>query len=267
MLRKIVHWVISLSPNIRKRVLKNWYELFNHYLHKQNYPFLNYGYCDNNPPIELSVNDEEFRYSIQLYNQLLSKIDLREKHILEIGSGRGGGANFINQYFDHAGYTGIDISKKAITISNKLYKSDNVNFIWGDAEDLQFENCLFEVILNVESSHCYSSMDQFLSEVHRVLLPSGYFLFCDLREEHQVENFLNSLEKSNFELVEMKDISKHIISGLEKMSDDRISFINQNIPRVFRKSIESYSGVHEGDIFNSFLNGTRKYYSGVLSKA
>jgi hypothetical protein len=53
MLRKIVHWVISLSPNIRKRVLKNWYELLNHYLYKQNYPFLNYGYCDNNPPIEL----------------------------------------------------------------------------------------------------------------------------------------------------------------------------------------------------------------------
>ena len=142
-----------------------------------------------------------------------------------------------------------------------------MNFIWGDAEDLQFDNCQFEVILNVESSHCYSSMDQFLSEVHRVLLPSGFFLFCDLREEHQVDNFLNSLEKSNFELVEIEDISKHIISGLEKMSEDRISFINQNIPRVFRKSFESYSGVHEGDVFNSFLNGTRKYYSGVLSKA
>ena len=102
-MRKIIHWIISLSPNIRKWVLKNWYQLLNYYLYKQNYPFLNYGYCDNNPPIELSVNDEEFRYSIQLYNQLLSKIDLKEKHILEIGSGRGGGASFINKYFDHAG--------------------------------------------------------------------------------------------------------------------------------------------------------------------
>ena len=57
------------------------------------------------------------------------------------------------------------------------------------------------------------------------------------------------------------------VIGQEDHKIADFSFINQNIPRVFRKSIESYSGVHEGDIFNSFLNGTRKYYSGVLSKA
>ena len=49
-------------------------------------------------------------------------------------------------------FTGIDISKKAITISNKLYKSDNVNFIWGDAEDLQFENCQFDLTFLLEAN-------------------------------------------------------------------------------------------------------------------
>ena len=51
----------------------------------------------------------------------------------------------------------------------------------GDAENLPFEDNSFDAIINVESSHCYGNVEQFLREVHRVLRPGGDFLFVDLR--------------------------------------------------------------------------------------
>ena len=60
----------------------------------------------------------------------------------------------------------------------------------GDSESIPFEDEKFDVVLNVESSHCYGDMDQFMSEVTRVLKPGGHFLWCDLRPG-------NSREKTN----------------------------------------------------------------------
>jgi SAM-dependent methyltransferase len=39
-----------------------------------------------------------------------------------------------------------------------------------------------DAVVNIESSHCYESMDTFLSEACRVLRPGGRFFFADLRK-------------------------------------------------------------------------------------
>ncbi len=38
-----------------------------------------------------------------------------------------------------------------------------------------------DIILNVESSHCYQDQLKVFSENYRVLKPGGYLLWCDLR--------------------------------------------------------------------------------------
>ena len=35
----------------------------------------------------------------------------------------------------------------------------------GDSENLPFEDNTFDAVLNIESSHCYASMDKFIKEV------------------------------------------------------------------------------------------------------
>src|ERR1700744_1324176 len=63
--------------------------------------FLNYGYATSDSggtTLELEAADEANRYPIQLYNRVASAVDLRGKDVLEVGSGRGGGAAFIQKY-------------------------------------------------------------------------------------------------------------------------------------------------------------------------
>ena len=52
---------------------------------------MNYGFIDDNPP-ELEPEDESDRLFIQLYHMNIRDVDLAGKQVLEVGSGRGGGA-------------------------------------------------------------------------------------------------------------------------------------------------------------------------------
>jgi ubiquinone/menaquinone biosynthesis C-methylase UbiE len=45
--------------------------------------------------------------------------------------------------------------------------------VHGDAENLPFPQVSFDAVINVESAHCYGSIERFLAEVHRVLRPGG----------------------------------------------------------------------------------------------
>ncbi len=59
---------------------------------------MNYGYLgsdDETFSLELEPDDEKNRLSIQLYHFVVHEIDLKGQQVLEVGSGRGGGASFI----------------------------------------------------------------------------------------------------------------------------------------------------------------------------
>jgi ubiquinone/menaquinone biosynthesis C-methylase UbiE len=54
-----------------------------------------------------------------------------------------------------------------------------LSFIKGDAEALAFDAGSFGAVINIESSHCYGSMETFLANAKRVLCQKGYFLYAD----------------------------------------------------------------------------------------
>jgi len=47
----------------------------------------------------------------------------------------------------------------------------SLEYLVMDAEDLTFEDESFDSVVNIESSHCYSSRKVFFDNVHRVLRP------------------------------------------------------------------------------------------------
>ncbi|GIS42930.1 MAG: hypothetical protein Ct9H90mP15_09700 [Candidatus Neomarinimicrobiota bacterium] len=51
---------------------------------------------------------------------------------------------------------------------------------------MPFDNDSYDVIINVESSHCYPSIPQFLSEVKRVLKPGGFFAWTEFVQRKQL---------------------------------------------------------------------------------
>jgi ubiquinone/menaquinone biosynthesis C-methylase UbiE len=156
-----------------------------------------------------------------LYHHVASQIDLKGLKVLEVGSGRGGGSAYISKYLNASEMVGVDISPTAVELCNKIYNINNLTFKLGDSENLPFDDNTFDAIINVESSHCYASMSNFLKEAKRVLKPEGYFIFCDLRRKEYLEEKLEAINSNGFNVIEKKDITQNIIEASIKMTDDR----------------------------------------------
>jgi ubiquinone/menaquinone biosynthesis C-methylase UbiE len=85
-------------------------------------------------------------------------------------------------------YTGVDISKEMMDeLKRKLHEvPDNLTLIQADASSLMFEDDGFDVVLTTHVLHLLPNLFQGLSEIRRVLKPSGYYLACEnLQTQHQ----------------------------------------------------------------------------------
>ena len=74
--------------------------------------FMNYGFASENGTfdnLKLSPEDEGNRYFIQLYDFVTRNYDMKDKDVLEVGSGRGGGAAFLAKYKKPKKYIASDI--------------------------------------------------------------------------------------------------------------------------------------------------------------
>ena len=72
---------------------------------------MNYGFqpADGESVLELKEEDEADRYCIQLYERVSGGIDLNGREVLEIGSGRGGGASYLARYRGAKSVLGLEV--------------------------------------------------------------------------------------------------------------------------------------------------------------
>ena len=262
MLYKIVYFIFQLFPSLKKWFWKRWYTVLANKADDPDLRFMNYGYFSKQLVLTLSEEDEKDRYSIQLYHHVASQIDLKGLKVLEVGSGRGGGSSYISRYLGASEMVGLDISPTAVDLCNKIYNINSLTFKVGDSENLPFDDNTFDAIINIESSHCYASMDNFLKEVKRVLKPGGSFLFCDLRRKEFLEEMLTAISVNGFNLIEKKDITPNIIEASIKMTHARKEAIkNLKVESWFKNILESFAATDGSKVHQSFKDGYMKYYS------
>jgi len=77
----------------------------------------------------LQVDDESDRYAIQLYHRVAGAVELKDRDVLEIGSGRGGGSSFVKWRHHPSHMTGADISAKAIQLCREHYRIDELPMV------------------------------------------------------------------------------------------------------------------------------------------
>ncbi len=223
--------------------------------------FMNYGYSDPGIIIPLDERDEKNRYSLQLYHHLAEMAELKNKDVVEVGSGRGGGLEYISRKFLPESAIGIDLEKSGVVFSNKFHQLPNLTFITGKAQNLPLIDNSCDVLLNVESSHRYSTIEAFFNEVHRVLRPGGYFLYTDFRDSHQWPELVAMLNKAGLTVLEERDISTNVLQSLELDSERRASLVKRYAPRIFQKAILNFTGSKGTATFDNFLTGKVTYKS------
>jgi SAM-dependent methyltransferase len=219
--------------------------------------FLNYGYADLDGvtnTVDLPAALEEDRVGIQLYHHLASSTDLVGLDVLEVGSGRGGGAAFVFERHKPASLIGLDLALAAVDRANELYREPGLWFEPGDAERLPFPDARFDVVLNVESSHCYPSVPTFLDEVFRVLRPGGHLVLADLRGADDLDLFREQILDAGFVLEEEEDITDNVVTALRLDSPRRLAMIRETGPAVFRPFNTAFAGVEGSNIYNQFAS-------------
>ena len=264
MIQNIIVWFIRFSPSSKKWFWKFWYNLFARKSQFHEFRFMNYGYREDGFSPEISKEYENERFPAQLYHHTATQIDISNMDLLEVGSGRGGGASYVQQHLNTGTVTGLDISSDAIKLSEGSFDIPGLSFLQGDSENLPFEKSSFDIILNVESSHCYGDTEKFFVEVQRVLKNGGYFLWCDFRTNKEMDRLFESFLRSGFIIEKEKDITENVMSALDIITPLRRQQINTYVPKAIRRVFESYAGIAGGSVNNAFLNGELVYKSAAL---
>lgn len=259
-------------PWFRKATKLEMYQFMAKIHQKKSWSFMNYGYAplaSEAESLPLEVADEPNRYCIHLYHHVAGAVDLRGKRVLEVGSGRGGGADYVQRYLKPHTMVGVDYSARAVALSNRHYGDRRVGlaYVPGDAEALPFETNSFDAVINVESSHCYRAMPVFLSEVHRVLCPGGHFLFADFRSGDDLTDLDVQLRHSGLVEHGRRDITANVVRALDIDNARKQTQIDQNAPWWITKLFAQFAGLKGSRIYRQFHGRELIYMSFVLQKA
>jgi ubiquinone/menaquinone biosynthesis C-methylase UbiE len=228
--------------------------------------FMNFGFSNKDQEIQLDEQNKPERYSVQLYHHLTSATEIKNKDIVEIGCGRGGGLFYITRNFLPASAVGVDLDKEAVSFCNRHYKLDGLSFLHGNAQKLSLKDNSCDVVINVESSHRYPDMTAFLGEVSRILRPNGYFLFTDFRYDYEIEDLKKELALSGMSVIKEKFINKEVVDALELDDERRRLLVKKLAPKFLHRIALNFAGTVGSETYNQFVSHKYIYFSYVLRK-
>jgi len=252
---------------IRKALWQHWYPFLTRRLRRDDILFLNYAY-EEDPPmaIPLSPDDERNRACIQLYHHVASQVPLGGKNVLEVSCGHGGGASYVVRTFQPQRYVGLDLNPQGIAFCRERHKLGGLVFEQGDACNLPFEANIFDAVINVEASHCYPDFPKFLTEVARVLRPSGHFLYTDFRFSDRLSEWATALAEAPLEAVLTREINREVQRGMDLVSGQRIDLIQRHLPKFLHALGRDFAGVKGSRIYNGLGDGEVSYRSYCFRK-
>jgi len=192
---------------------------------------------------ERLVLDSGLRDNI-IYNEHLVRYELAKefvdsKTVLEIASGSGYGSSILAKSGAKK-VIAMDVSQEAIDMAQEKYGHEKINFKLGDAENIDFEDNFFDVIVSFETVEHLKNPSKFISELKRVLSDDGLVLIStpnkDVFKEknpYHLKEFtkdefsdLLSQEFKYFKILEQTSALASFISDIN--IDSSIDIINKN---------------------------------------
>lgn len=252
---------------MRKAIWRFWYPFLTRRLRNDGVLFLNYAF-ETEPPmgIPLAPEDEPNRACIQLYHHVAAQVAWRGKSVLEVSCGHGGGAAYLTRAFQPKHYTALDLNLVAIQFCQERHQIAGLDFRQGDAEQLPFAADTFDVVINVEASHCYPNFPRFLSEVARVLRPGGHFLHADFRFADRRAEWEHALATGPLQLQHQRDINTEVLRGLERNSTRSLELIARHLPKFLHGLGRDFAGTRGSRIYTALSVNELSYRSYCLVK-
>lgn len=226
------------------------------------YIFMNHGYLDPREPRDAAVPPEHaaFRYSANLVRRLVRGLALADRSVLDVGAGRGGTA----AYLGRAGarrVVGLDYCLGHVQFCRRVHVAPNVAFVCGDAHALPFADASFDVVTNIESSHCYPDIVQFFREVRRVLRTDGTFCYTDNvnRQIVTATQRCEQLRAAGLEILEQMDITNYVAAGVAAAAGPLTHFFVEAIDPQRKNAHRIADLIHSVTLGAFTLYATRRF--------
>ncbi len=267
------------GTDARARIHRAFYELSASYFGPDApWHFMNYGFDSprlREHPLPLRAEDEADRVHIQLYGHLLSSLSVAGATVLEVGCGRGGGARYVASYLRPRRVIAVDLCHKSLRICKANHGDRNIAFLTADAQRLPFRDGSIEVVINVESSHAYASMESFLAEARRILRPGGVLVFADLRWNDPEDGsrpargltlLKQQLGRCGLRVMQQSDISSGVLQARDADQEHQRASIRRQVPRGLRSAFVELAGLPGTVMYRRLEEQRLVYWSSILRK-
>jgi phthiocerol/phenolphthiocerol synthesis type-I polyketide synthase E len=229
--------------------------------------FLNYGYAPTNKPRRSTMEPAKYafnRNSIRLLYEIIGEIPLQGMDVLDVGCGRGGNVATVAEQFSPGTIIGIDLCVASIAHCARVH--DQGWFCAGDAENLPFRDTAFDVVLNVESSHCYPNINRFFDDVKRVLRQDGHFLYGDIFPVGSISSHKDYLQAIGFELLREDDITQNVVLSCDQIAPQRkqayAGFENKDIDKL----ISTFIAAPGSSTYETLKSGAERFITMAFKK-
>ncbi len=263
----------ALAGRVRRFVVRRLYQHLALAYPLQDWTTMNYGYAavPNEPPLPVAAPEQE-RNGKLLYARIAASgrrgPALAGLDVLEVGSGRGGGAAFVAEAFRPARYLGLDVAAASVALAASRYgHAPNLSFMQGDAEALAVPDAGFDIVLNIESAHCYASVPRFVAEAARALRPGGELLFAGFVAAGPAQDrLLAALAGGPLALARVDDITANVVLSLQQDEARKRAMIARAVGPLLR-SFATGAYAMEGTATRLALQaGRTRYLAAVLTK-
>jgi SAM-dependent methyltransferase len=271
--------ILRAAPGLRPRVQETLWRAFYEaasFGRRDLVATMNYGYAPEGEPTH-ERDGRGDHLGLQLYAAVVRGAEPSGKDVLEVGCGRGGGANFIFNEFGPRTLTGLDLAKTAIERCRAGPVRPDLRFVVGRAEVLPFADAAFDVVVSVESTHCYPSVPMFLEEVRRVLRPGGRLALADFRRidatpsspdgsTQDLQSLRDQIAAAGFRVLEEEDITANVTRALELSTPAVRARIEQRVPAFLRRHALEFAAVEGSAIYRDFTERKLLYLRFVLQR-
>ena len=126
---------------------------------------------------------------------------------------------------------------------------------------------MFDVVINLEASHCYPNFTRFLAEVARVLKPGGHFLYADFRFNDGLVEWEQALVQAPFLIMSTRYINAEVLRGMNQYAKRCLNLVLRPLPRFWQALGRDFAGVKDSRIYNALQTGELSYRSYHFEKA
>lgn len=220
----------------------------------------NYGYAPVCPEITADPQCAE-PFQLEMYRQAAEAVGsaaFRGARVLEISCGLGGGLAYLTRTLGIGVPVALDRAGSGLRSAQRRFQLPAVK---ADAMALPMADSSVDIVLNVEASHVYFG-DAFLSEVARVLAPTGTVALVDSRDlkPDALRAYLDEhLGKAGLRLSGFRDVTAHIIASCVADTPRRETLLAR-VPFFMRPSLRPMLGVEGSSRYECFRSGKTTYF-------